>query len=469
MRALRFLLIALLCLVGSSAYAATTLLPNGSQCFTDANGAVIAGSINMFFPATTTPKPTWKDTNQNTLNSQPIQLDNNGCAVIYGVGVYRQQLFDGPVVGGVTTGNLLFDQLTTDTSAFNAVFWAGINGGTPNVITVVDTGFNATDGTVINFTALATNTGSVTINPSGFGAISVVKDTAAGPVSLTGGEIVQNNIISVVYSASGNNFHLLNTAIPSASGNSAPLCGASNLKITNDAVSPSSVIDITADSVVMVSSGGQVINRSNVSTTVNISTGTALSTAGGMDGESPGTSSWVDVFLIDNGSAAAGLGSAAAGNAKAPVMPSGYIYKCFFGAMRVNSGGNMLLSTQRGRDTQYAVLSASTTTNYPSIGTTTNNTLTSMSVTSVVPPTAYRIQIVAESGTANSNMCVSPNNQTAAILSSTNPSAICQLGGAGNQIGGTLNLEGTTIFAATNSGGTLSVFAVGWSDQVNAN
>src|SRR5690242_4781381 len=123
--------------------AATTLLPNGEQCFSNANGPLISGSINMFFPATTTPKPTWKDTNQSALNTQPIQLDAAGCAIIYGIGTYRQQVFTGPVVLGVTTGTLVWDQLTTDTSAFNSVFWSGIAGGTPNVITIIDTGFNA--------------------------------------------------------------------------------------------------------------------------------------------------------------------------------------------------------------------------------------------------------------------------------------------------------------------------------------
>jgi hypothetical protein len=37
-------------------------------------------------------------------------------ALIYGSGTYRQQLFDGPVVGGFATGNLIWDQLTNDTS-----------------------------------------------------------------------------------------------------------------------------------------------------------------------------------------------------------------------------------------------------------------------------------------------------------------------------------------------------------------
>src|ERR1035441_3463498 len=78
------------------------------------------------------------DTRPESFNSQPIQLDGNGCATIYGVGSYRQQLYDGPVVGGNTSGTLIFDKLTTDTSAFNSTFWAGLSAGTANVITIVD-------------------------------------------------------------------------------------------------------------------------------------------------------------------------------------------------------------------------------------------------------------------------------------------------------------------------------------------
>ena len=238
------------------------------------------------------------------------------------------------------TGNLIWDQLTTDTSAFNSVFWAGISGGTPNAITVVDPGFNGTDGSVVQFIALATNTGSTTINPSGFGAILVQKNTTAGPVSLVGGEIVQSNLISVVYTASSNTFQLLNSVIQSASGSSAPLCGARGLKITNNSGTPNTIINLTADQLVMETSSGFVQTRNNVSlTAINISNGTSTSTANGMDGEAPGTSAWLYIYAIDNGAAPAGLVST---SATAPTLPSGYSYSCRLGAMRVDGSGNLL-------------------------------------------------------------------------------------------------------------------------------
>jgi hypothetical protein len=167
------------------------------------NGSLAGGSINTYIPSTTTPKSTWKDAGQVTLNANPIPLDANGCAIIYGTGSYRFQVLD-------SLGNLVYDQVTTDTSfQQTGCFWAGTAGGTPNAITVTDAGFNASDGQCIQFVALATNTAATTLNPSAYGAISVVQDTSTGPVALTSGTIVQNNLVSVVYSVASNSFHLV--------------------------------------------------------------------------------------------------------------------------------------------------------------------------------------------------------------------------------------------------------------------
>ncbi len=195
--------------LGMRAHGATTLLPNGEQCFQQATGPVSSGSVNMYIPGTTIIKNTWQDAGQTILNTSPIQLDANGCAIIYGVGQYRQQLYSGPVVGGVTTGNLIFDLVTADTSSFNSVFWAGTSGGTPNTITVTDAGFNTTDGSVINFIALNTNTGAATLNVSGTGAIPIQTPSSAGPIAITSGCIAATNPVSVVYSSSAAAFLLL--------------------------------------------------------------------------------------------------------------------------------------------------------------------------------------------------------------------------------------------------------------------
>ena len=308
-------------------------LPPGQVCFVISGGApAVNGSLNMFYVGTTNPKTTWQNATQSVANTNPIQLDGDGCAIIYGIGTYRQQLYDGPVVGGMTTGNLIFDLPTTDTSAYNSVFWASLAGGTPNVITIVDTGFNATDGTVINFLALSTNTGATTINPSGYGAITVEKLTTGGPVSLTGGEIVQNNVISVIYSATLNAFLLTNPPIQSASGNANPICGMSGLKIINNSGTPNTEISLSASDLVTTNTGGTIYNRTNPSVTINAS----VTGANGLDTGNLADSTWYYVWWIDNGSAAAGLLSL---SSTSPLLPSGYTTECRAGAMITDSAG----------------------------------------------------------------------------------------------------------------------------------
>lgn len=61
--------------------------------------------------------------------------------------------------------------------------------------------------------ASATNTGAVTVQVGSLAAINVYKDTIAGPVLLTGGEIVQNTKLLLMYDSTLNGgaggFHLI--------------------------------------------------------------------------------------------------------------------------------------------------------------------------------------------------------------------------------------------------------------------
>jgi hypothetical protein len=448
------------------------------------NQSLAGGFVYFYIPATNTLKQTWTNSTQTVLNQNPVVLDQNGCAVIYGTGMYRQVLTD-------AIGDIVWDRLTTDTSAQQNTFWAGVATGTPNAITLTDAGFNGTDGSIINFFPLSTNTGAVTISISGsaFTGIPVVKDTTGGPVALTGGEIASGppqNVVSVIYSSVQGDFHLLNTAIQSASGATSPLCGAVGLKITNGS-SPSSVISLTAGQVVMQTSAGLTINRSNVSlTNINISTGTSVSTANGMDGESPGNSNWLYIWAIDNGAAPAGLVSLAGGNGLAPILPSGYTYKCRLGAMRVDGSGNLLRSLQLGPEAQYTVVTASNTAALPLIsGGPFGSFWTAFSVAAFVPPTGTKItlqlltQATAGSGTAQT--AVAPNNNYSTTPNTTAfpPCSVYALSASGaTAVNASFTcafvLESSNIFAGQSTTGSGSIglsnlAAFGWKDNVNAN
>lgn len=438
------------------------------------NSSLAGGSVTFYIPNTNIFKQTWKNSTQTTLNTNPVTLDQNGCAIIYGTGTYRQVVQD-------SLGNTIWDQLTSDVSANNSTFWAGVAGGTPNAITVTDPGFNGTDGSIINFIPLANNTGPTTLNPSSyFGSPpSIVKDTTGGPVALVGVEINATsggmpNVVSVIYSATYNEFHLLNTAIASASGATAPLCGASGLKMSNGA--SNSTVTITANSLVMVTSAGLTINRSSVSFTVNITLGTSTAAAGGMDGEAlpASTAAWIDVFAIDNGSAPNGLGSLAAGNGQSPTLPSGYTYKCYLGAFNTNTSNSLLGEVVHGNRAQYVVgganVSALPTLASGNTGTISTSSFsgTATSVSAVLPPTATRLQaLMSEAAASSQSQALAPNNSYSGYQT-TNPPP-CWFGAVTN---GFFNcqfeLESTQVYYAGSSSTQLAQ-VLGWWDAVNAN
>jgi microcystin-dependent protein len=197
-RFLAGLCVALCLATGASA---ATLLPPARQTFINGNGAPLAGgSITFYVPGTTTLKDTWGDAGQTILNSNPLLLDANGSATIYGTGSYREVVKD-------RNGVLLWDKITSDTSSAGSVSWGGVSTGAANAQQVSAPNFTSLDGQSISFVAGFTNTGPMSLNPSGAGPINVVNDTPAGPVNLGAGDIVTGNVIDVTYSTLSGTFH----------------------------------------------------------------------------------------------------------------------------------------------------------------------------------------------------------------------------------------------------------------------
>jgi hypothetical protein len=434
---------------------------------TSINSSLAGGTVAFYIPNTFTLKQTWQDPGQTILNSNPVQLDANGCAIIYGQGTYRQIVKD-------NQGNTVWDQLTADTSSQNSTFWAGLASGTANAITVTDPSFNSTPGVIINFTALYTNTAASTFTANGVTA-AIEKDTAIGPVALTGGEIVANNPVSLIYRTTDNAFHILNNIVPTIPTPSVtvvpPLCGANNLVIYNGS-SVYALRNITAANAVLVSSTGTYVNRSGVSTTLNITLGNTISTAGGMDGEAPGTSAWIYEYLIDNGTAPAALGSL---SSSAPTLPTGYTYSCRVGAVRIDSSGNLMQMWQRGNDGQYIVTGSTNTATMPQMasgvsGDVTVPTWTAVAVGAFIPPTATSIQVVLSVvGSAHIAMAA-PSNAYGVATSTTNPPPLVVSTGdtGGHAVAEEWMLQNTNVYYASNTA-TSSFYCLGYRDSVNAN
>lgn len=86
-----------------------TILPTARTVFLDTNDNPLAGGKVYFFvpPNTSTPKNTWQDAAGVTLNANPVILDSDGSALIYGSGQYLQEVFD-------ADDNLIYTGLTQD-------------------------------------------------------------------------------------------------------------------------------------------------------------------------------------------------------------------------------------------------------------------------------------------------------------------------------------------------------------------
>lgn len=81
-------------------------LPQGTQTFIDGTGAVLSGGfVHTYTAGTSTPMATWQDPGQVSLNTNPIALNANGQAVIYGWGAYRLVVTD-------SLGNQISDSVT---------------------------------------------------------------------------------------------------------------------------------------------------------------------------------------------------------------------------------------------------------------------------------------------------------------------------------------------------------------------
>lgn len=102
--------------------AIATILPEGRTAFYDNNGVpLVDGYVYFYIPNTSTPKNTWQDATQSTLNTNPVRLDSLGSALIYGFGQYRMVVKDVDL-------NTIYDALTQDIMGLLAVQTAPSNG-----------------------------------------------------------------------------------------------------------------------------------------------------------------------------------------------------------------------------------------------------------------------------------------------------------------------------------------------------
>lgn len=282
-----------------------------------------------------------------------------------------------------------------------------------------------------------------------------------------------NDTATALYLGQGN-WQVIDYAAASGTGVVAntPLCGATGFLAQNNAGTPNTSYDMSADVAVMVNTTGAAKTVSAPSITINAT----VNGANGLDTGALAASTWYYGWLINNGTTTSGLLSL---SATAPTLPTGYTYKCRLSATRTASGSAIFQRIrQQGSEANFVVSSATTTFLPPIIqngsGSTTVPTWTSVSsATSFVPTTATRIRVMLSSGASTQAAMVAPNNNYGALSSISNP-PLCNVNMNSTALNSNVicdmqieSMSPVFYYAGSNTGP--GVYAYGWKDKVNAN
>lgn len=340
--------------------------------------------------------------------------------------------------------------------------WA-IAGGTADVISANYSPaiVALTDGLLASFRAIGANTVvAPTFQPNAVAARPMVK-LAGQP--LVAGDIAGAGYEAVLrYDFTNTRWEFLNPAFTgSASGGGGGARGTfTGLRVTNNAGSPNSQIDVVADSVgVAPVSGTPAITRLSVAVTINALT---VGVANGLDAGSLANDTWYAVYVISDGTTTAGLVSS---NFTSPTLPAGYTYFGRVGAMRTNGSAQFRRTLQYGRTTRYTEPLQVMATG-PAGSVTIPNWI-AVSVSSFAPTTASEIALVAECAGTNALVIVAPNSVYGGYPSLVAPPPVnlASSGASGApSILAELLLESSNIYWASQV--AASLFAYGWTENL---
>lgn len=175
------------------------ILPKGKTQFCDGTGTPLAGGeVAFYIPATTTPLATYEDQALTIANPNPVILDGNGEALIWGFGSYRQIVTD-------SSGNQIWDDIV---GAPNVPVF-GVDTGAANALAVAISGVASLfTGLQIIVIPAHSNTAPVTLSLNGGSPVNVTTGTNAVPT----GAILAGVAAQLIFD--GTNLQLLNSQIP---------------------------------------------------------------------------------------------------------------------------------------------------------------------------------------------------------------------------------------------------------------
>lgn len=243
--------------------------------------------------------------------------------------------------------------------------------------------FDYTNGLL--YVCTTTGTSSTAVWSSPFGTLQSWT-TGGRPTSVTG-RFGLNTTFGVPEVYNGTSWLQLVTAqaMPSVSG----------LVVQNNSGTPNTKIDITADNVVLTNASGVAVRFQSVSVTID-------STVTGVNGCDVGTRAADTnyfVWLVATDTAIGGLLST---SPTAPTLPGSYTFKKRVSWNRTDSSSNFKRVLQRDSVAQYVITVGTNTAVAPNIASgiastfsLTSPTLSSVSISGVVPSTATRIGVLA--------------------------------------------------------------------------
>jgi hypothetical protein len=364
---------------------------------------------------------------------------------------------------------------------------------TPQSATLTVTAYS--DKELYSFDAPATSTGSCTI---AIGVLPALNLYAADRVTVIGsGAIVTGAFYIVGYLASLNSgaggFFIAsasaNGVVSGTYANATVTVGADgrvtgiasgstgvgsgffkNLRIANNPSAANTQINASAAVVIAANSSfNNSVAITNFSATINLTVGTAVSQANGMDGESPTASAPLYIYAISTASGPAGLASL---STLVPNLPPGVTQFTRIGAVCLDSSLNLFRTLQIGSRVSYTLTSGTNTTSLPllasgTVGSVSTPTYVAVSLNSFIPSTA-RTVLGTANGDAGSGVAIiiAPNPNYGPYVSTISPPplSINNGGAAGGGQMFNLELESQQIYWAANASSHL--WAIGWEDNL---
>ena len=258
----------------------------------------------------------------------------------------------------------------------------GADGGTKNhIVATLSPALTAYTAGMLALVKIGnSNDGATDVNFNGLGVKSLV---GYGGAALGDGDLVAGDLALIAYD--GSKCQLLQSGGWNAQAVGAGL--ARNLAASATGLTAS--VSASADELVVANAQ----NRYRTLRSINVTVNSASVGANGLDSGTLAANTWYALWVIWNGTAAAGLLSL---SATAPTLPAGYTHKARVGWIRTDGTVNKypLAFVQFGRDVAYRVKAGSNVAAMPAMVIGNAPTWTPIGVDPFVPPTAQKIKVM---------------------------------------------------------------------------